>query len=88
MGKVFHANPDTHRRVQAYCQSRGIVIKDWVDQVIRAALEGGALDPRVVQKRPLIIEAEPNEEDVKAAYEAPPFWANPSSTTTERQHDV
>ncbi len=38
MGKVFHADDDVHKAVQAHCKVRGVRMKEWVAYVLTMAM--------------------------------------------------
>lgn len=43
---VLHVDQTTLKRVNDFCQKHGIVRKGWVDAIMLAAVDAGAVDPK------------------------------------------
>jgi hypothetical protein len=79
-GKVIHLEDSLHARIRQHCDGRGVAMKQWVSDVLTAALQDDhkseALDRRkshVPVKRKRLTDAA--QETGDEPWSRPPFWA-------------
>lgn len=88
-GKVVHISDEVHARIRVHCEERRIPMREWIEQLVLAALDSQidavrsstvAPDPAppstvAVEKKPLPTIAEETDASADEPWSRPPFWA-------------
>lgn len=84
-GKVVHLDDELHARVRQHCREEDVQMKEWVSQVLTAALDAPAevaCEPEPEPERPTVripVSKKPllqcDDELIDEPWSRPPFWA-------------
>lgn len=92
-GKVVHVSPEMHDALRQYCTRRNLVMKHWVHDILRAAMDADvhtmeafrfvAVEPTAVIKKQVKHFDEPNP-TADEVWLRPPFWSKPGSCRRQK----